>query len=685
MLSFSMSMKKFTTLALAGLVATSVFGQQPAKQKFVASPEQINATAQNVKNQMIFHDVENTSIVRAVTLPIGPVVSPNGKVAAVNPIIMGSSSNAFTILRQEQNQVFANDDLDAVGFTHRNNAAVYGGSSGNLRYDLSIDGGTTFTNDIGPVNPTLSLPSRYPQGMLYNPAGNTNPLAAYHVNFSPTLGNPTWDGVFNGVSLLTQGAPVNPTEHYDFQGTGTLLAGGLCEGLPGEFWSVDGKYNGSNQTGPITIFKGVFAAGDVTWTNTLSLAPNNDLTFDGNPKMIGPNISFSPDGSVGWIAFLGDIVGGVDSVYSPCFSKTTDNGATWSTTVEYDLNTLAWVKDSLQSLWTDSLGNPAADGIASGAFDYDFTVDGDGNPHMAVVICNHATTGYSVGSGTAKFMADVYSPDGGATWNVAYISPVLTFRTQAFGGTATTVTMDNNTQIARSQDGQYIFFAWSDSDTALVTGNQNGIGFGVSDNEAPNLRISALNTADWTQSYPKLVTDGDLIWEGRALFPTMAPTVLSDGAGCFKLPIVLADMPANEPVDPTFFHYFGNDATICSSTLCDPGQMTLAWDAFAFSGASPVCAVGVKNNVESNVVLGNAYPNPTANNAVITFELPTAGTITIDMVNMFGQQVAVLANGEYNSGAHKVVVNTEKLAAGVYFYSLRTNDQVLSKRLVVSK
>lgn len=684
-----MSMKKFTTLALAGLVATSVFGQQnaPVKQKYVASPEQLNATAFNVKNMMIFHDVEQQSMVRATSLPTGPVVSPNGKVSAVSPVTIGTAGNAFTVLRCEQNQVFANDAIDAVGFMHRNNQTVFGGSSGNLRYDVSIDGGTTFNNDIGTLNPTMTLPARYPNGMIYNPAGNTNPLDAKIIPYAPTLAA-SWDGHFNGVSsLVTSGSPT-ATEHYDFQTTLTLLPGGLTEGLSGEFWAADFEYNGADLNGPVTVFKGVYNSGssDAAWTQVGTLNPTHNTLFDGTVYMIGPNISFSPDGSVGWVAWLGDLTGGTDEVYSPCFSKTTDNGATWSTPVEMNLNSVPWIADSLQAFWTDSLGNPASDGIATCSFDFDLTVDANGNPHLGTVVGTHGSgQAYSIASGIEKFYADIYSPDGGATWTAAYISPVLTFRTATFGATASTASMDNQCQIARSEDGQYIFYAWSDSDTALVTGNQNGIGFGQSDNTAPNLRIAAMNVLTGEQSYPKLVTDGDLIWEGRALWPTMAPTVLSDGQGCFKLPIVITELPASEPIDPTNFYYFGNDATICASSLCNPSSMSLSWDAFAFAGATPPCAVGVDNNVESNVVLGNAFPNPTANQSVITFELPAISNVSMDLVNVYGQQVAVLANGEYAAGAHRVVANTEELASGVYFYNLRTNGQVISKKLVVAK
>jgi hypothetical protein len=392
----------------------------------------------------------------------------------------------------------------------------------------------------------------------------------------------------------------------------------------------------------------------------------------------------------GWIGWLGDLQGGVDTTLAPCFIKSTDGGATWGAAVEYNLNSEAWVMDTLQSLWQDTSGAPASTGRATAAFDFDMTVDMNGNVHLAFVCGSGTSTaapdpGYSIFSGLAKFLADVTTPDGGATWDIKYISPVLSFRTPDFGA-STTVSLDNFPQISRSANGDFVFFSWADSDTAQFTGNMNGTGFGESANLAPNLRIAGMNVTTGEQSYPQLVSDGDLIWEGRILFPTMAPIAIGDGSGCWNLPITIAEMPAGEPLNPTFFHYFGNDATVCSSSMCSPASMSLSWDAFAFAGATPPCAVGVENgDLNNNVVLGNAYPNPTSNEAVITFELPAINNITIDLVNVYGQQVAIVANGEFAAGAHKVTVSTDKLASGVYFYNLRTNDQVLSKKLVVTK
>jgi hypothetical protein len=688
-----MSIKKFTTLALAGLCAVSVFGQAPKGRKAVATTAQLENATRNIKNDMVLN-AENASMLRAGVLSNNqPAISAAGKINAVSPVTIGSAGNAFTCLRTEQTQVYANDALDMVSFIHRNNQTVYGGSSGNLRYDVSIDGGTTFNNDIGVINPTLTFPARYPNGAIYNAAGNTNPLNATFVASAPALNGSAWDGHLDVTSsIVTSGTPTVACEAYNFIGSLNYLPGGLCEGMPGEFWVTDPEWNGSDINGPIKLYKSTLNTGTgcFDWVDGGTITPNHNLSYDGTPYIAGPNISFGPDGMTGWVAWLGDLVGGSDSVYMPVFCKTTDGGATWGTPVEFDLNSIPWIADSLQSLWVDSLGNPASTGRAACAFDYDISVDANGNPHLVVVVCSGSTSTnpapqYSVYSGLAKFLIDATSPDGGATWNAKYISPILTFRTATFGATASTASMDNNPQSARSEDGNYIFFSWADSDTSLVTGNQTGVGFGESNNIAPNLRISSLEVATGGQTYPKLVSDGDLIWEGRVLFPTMAPTVLTNG-NCWNLPIVVAEMPSNEPIDPTNFYYFGNDASICSGTFCQASEMTLGWDHWAYV-ANPTCntPVGVNNTVNNNVVLGNAYPNPTADQSVITFELPAVTNVSMDLVNMYGQTVAVLANGEFAAGAHRVVANTEKLASGVYFYNLRTNGQTLSKKLVVTK
>lgn len=523
-------------------------------------------------------------------VPFAPTQRTNG----TNSIVLGSSANVFTILRTEQNQVYANDSLGLVTFIHRNDNGIFGGSSGNLRYDYSTDKGATWTNNIGVVNPLNTRPARYPNISVYNPGGNTNPDSARIVYSAPTLNpSPDWDGHVNG--LWKVGVSSGGTENYNLLNQQTYFPGGLCQGLPGEFWTVDSRYDGITTGGEIFINKGIYNPNtqDIIWVRQDTLNPPHSLSFDGSPNVLGPNIAFSPDGMTGWIAWIGDLQGGVDTTLAPCLIKSTDGGATWGGYHEFDYNSTPWVYDTLRSLWTDSLNNPLSSGEGTAAFDFDLVVDANGNPHLAHVVGSRTLTipgftvpNYSFHAGVAKFMADVSSTDGGSTWHLTYLSPVLTFRTPDYG-TTTTVNMDNNPQVARSQDGNVIFYSWVDSDTAQFTGSMNGIGFGESSNLAPNLRISGRNIVNNSQTYPILVTDGDLTWEGRALFPTMAPEVLFDGTD-YMLPIVISEFA--DPISQTFFHYFGDEAKINPGQFCDPDSLDLCWDVIG-GGTLPPCNI----------------------------------------------------------------------------------------------
>jgi hypothetical protein len=495
----------------------------------------------------------------------------------VTPVELGRASNIFSILRPEQNQVYASDSLDLVAFIHRQDVSIHGGGtaeSGKLRYDLSTDGGATFTNDIGVLNDMYSLPARYPQITGFNFTNSLNPFDQKLVWDAPTI-NPLaeWNAPVNGLSDITNSSPVTSTENYFPEPVSTYLGAGLCQGLPGEFWSFDGSYNTSPTmlNDSLYLQKGVFnpMTQDVDWEIYEWIKPPHNLSFDGTPKVASTNIAFSPDGNTGWAAFLGDLVGGPDSTFNPIFIPSTDGGVTWGNPIEVDLSTVDYLSNSdcdpktipdvLREYWIDDMGDPVSTGRPTCSFEFDITVDGNGNPHMFVVVGSASTTAnpfpaYSLFSGLVKLAIDLYSEDGGMTWTAYKVAPIYAFRSPSFGTAPNTVTMDNHTQISRSPDGSHIFYSWVDSDTTMI-------GFGNSQNSLPNLRTAALQVSTGLVTCPNWVTRGDLTWNGKALFPTMAPEVLVNEDGSFSLPIVMAEY-VTPPNDPVRFWYFGNDAII---------------------------------------------------------------------------------------------------------------------------
>lgn len=679
---------------LAGL---PLMGQaQRPSPKVVASPAQLQAreTYRPKFDQIVSGYQDQHPMVAHEITPMSPAALTSGKVSAVNPIGLGTASNALTALRGEQNQVAVDNQTDAVAFIHRQDISIWGGAgtdNGKFRYDISIDNGASFSNDIGPMQTVYTNYGRYPNCTFFNENGTSNPLDEKLVYVAPTNRFPTpgWIGQVNGVSsVVTSGSPTT-TEHYQFDGQNVLLPGGLCEGLPGEFWSVDFSFDGTNVMDSIRLYKGVYNTGtsDIDWVLDRLIDPGYDKSFDGSIGTVGPNIAFSPDGMTGYIGLVANVTAGTNTnneTLMPVFIKTTDGGDTWGSPIEVDLDAIPWIADSLQTLWIDSLGNPASDGRAIAAFDFDMIVDNNGNVHMADVI-GTAGGGFAISSGLAKFMADIWTPDGGATWEVTYLSPVLTFR-GSYGSGSAPITIDNFCQVGRNDAGDHLYFSWVDSDTSVFTGSMNGIGFGESDNLAPNLRVVGKDLVYGTQTYPQLITDGDLIWEGRVLNPMMSPIIVENG-NINEVPIVVLEFLQGDPNLSTKFWYFGKDV---SFDLSDPNIwcyqpfMELGWLSISSPGATPVCAVAVNDPVNSGVVLYEWYPNPTNGTARIQFELPAVTEISMRVMNAFGQEVAVLAEGEFNAGSHVATIETADLATGVYFCQLLAGDQVLSKKLVVT-
>ncbi len=64
------------------------------------------------------------------------------------------------------------------------------------------------------------------------------------------------------------------------------------------------------------------------------------------------------------------------------------------------------------------------------------------------------------------------------------------------------------------------------------------------------------------------------------------------------------------------------------------------------------------------------YPNPFNPTTMISYNLKTAGYVTLTVYNVLGQKVETLVDGYQNAGVHSAEFNGTALASGVYFYRL---------------
>lgn len=86
----------------------------------------------------------------------------------------------------------------------------------------------------------------------------------------------------------------------------------------------------------------------------------------------------------------------------------------------------------------------------------------------------------------------------------------------------------------------------------------------------------------------------------------------------------------------------------------------------------------------------NNYPNPFNPSTTISFSLNTGGKIDLVIYNMKGQQIKTLVNETLESGNHSVLWDgtddhDQLVTSGIYFYKLKTENSVSTKKMVLMK
>lgn len=101
-------------------------------------------------------------------------------------------------------------------------------------------------------------------------------------------------------------------------------------------------------------------------------------------------------------------------------------------------------------------------------------------------------------------------------------------------------------------------------------------------------------------------------------------------------------------------------------------------------------AVGVKENYSSkvpeNFTLYEAYPNPFNPSTTIKFDLPASGNVSLRVYDLQGRLVNTVVNDEFKvRGTYEYKIDMNRMASGIYFYTLQQNGQFLTKKMALLK
>ncbi|MCH8567933.1 MAG: T9SS type A sorting domain-containing protein [Balneolales bacterium] len=108
-------------------------------------------------------------------------------------------------------------------------------------------------------------------------------------------------------------------------------------------------------------------------------------------------------------------------------------------------------------------------------------------------------------------------------------------------------------------------------------------------------------------------------------------------------------------------------------------------DDFVFDNGLDTSTGENFSDIPQTIELNQNYPNPFNPTTNISFAIPEAGQVTLEVFDMLGQKVATVVNQTLSAGQHTVSFDASNLSSGMYLYRLNSGNQVQTRKLTLIK
>lgn len=115
------------------------------------------------------------------------------------------------------------------------------------------------------------------------------------------------------------------------------------------------------------------------------------------------------------------------------------------------------------------------------------------------------------------------------------------------------------------------------------------------------------------------------------------------------------------------------------------GANVRGWGPFSETFTISTILVGVNNIIPLEYALYQNYPNPFNPVTIIDYSIKERTQVYISIINIIGEEAAVLVNSEKESGYYRINFDASNLPSGVYFYRLKAGDFIQSKKMILMK
>ena len=79
------------------------------------------------------------------------------------------------------------------------------------------------------------------------------------------------------------------------------------------------------------------------------------------------------------------------------------------------------------------------------------------------------------------------------------------------------------------------------------------------------------------------------------------------------------------------------------------------------------------------------YPNPFNPATIISYQIAADSRVELDVFNILGQKVVELVNEHQVAGKYSVNFKAQDLPSGIYFYSIKTEENRAIKKMTLLK
>lgn len=96
-----------------------------------------------------------------------------------------------------------------------------------------------------------------------------------------------------------------------------------------------------------------------------------------------------------------------------------------------------------------------------------------------------------------------------------------------------------------------------------------------------------------------------------------------------------------------------------------------------------VTSLSDDDELPTEFVLEQNFPNPFNPSTKINFVLPQSGFISLKVYNILGNEVATVVSENLPSGIHRIEFNATNLSSGTYFYTLTSGNFSETKKMIL--